>query len=166
MEFAVGIVALSKKRGSSLLHGLSRWHNILEAFTKRVGSVHMTDDDLERLRERLAPQENLLVHSGTGNAPSVWYKAISWTLKVRNPYDFLAVNFALVLKPSTVPLETCPLARNQFTIRGWWFLNIRATFFIGSSRERKTRVIQRFRNFSAQAGLTYSQKDWKSSLRI
>ena len=46
------------------------------------------------------------------------------------------VSFALVLKPSTMPLENCPLARNQFSKRGRCRLSIFATFFIGSIFER------------------------------
>ena len=55
---------------------------------------------------------------------------------VRKPKDFLDVSFALVLKPSTTPLESCPLARNQFSNRVRWLRNIRATSFIGSIFDR------------------------------
>ena len=36
-------------------------------------------------------------------------------LIVLKPKDFLEVSFALVLNPSTTPLESCPLARNQLS---------------------------------------------------
>ena len=37
---------------------------------------------------------------------------------VRNPDAFLVVSFALPLKPSTVPAEMPPKARNQLRISG------------------------------------------------
>jgi hypothetical protein len=44
----------------------------------------------------------------------------------------------LLLKPSTIPAEISPRAQNQFKISGRWRRSIRATFFIGSMRERMT----------------------------
>jgi hypothetical protein len=40
-----------------------------------------------------------------------------------------------------------------------------ATFFIGSSRDRITRVVHLSRRFPAHAGLLYSQSRWNSSRR-
>src|SRR6516165_3273193 len=44
------------------------------------------------------------------------------------------------------------LARNQFSSSGRCLRNMRATFFIGSMRERRARVHQRSKNFPAQEG--------------
>ncbi len=52
-----------------------------------------------------APRQNLWVDSGSGRAPSIGYEAVSAPWYVRKPKDFLEVGFALVLKPSTTPLE-------------------------------------------------------------
>ena len=69
---------------------------------------------------------------------------------VLNPYAFLVVSFALLLKPSTIPLENCPLARNQFNSNGRCFRNLRATFFMGSILERIVFVHHLSRNCPAQ----------------
>ena len=58
---------------------------------------------------------NLWVNSASGIAPSAGYSPISAPCKVRNPNDFLEAGFALVLKLSTTPLESCPLTRNQLS---------------------------------------------------
>ena len=64
---------------------------------------------------------------------------------MRNPYAVLVVTRALLLNPSTTAAERVPLARNQFSSRGRWARSIRATFCIGSIRERRTLVHQRSR---------------------
>ncbi len=46
------------------------------------------------------------------------------------------VRFTLLFKPSAVPAEMAPCARNQFRINSRWLRNERATCFIGSSFER------------------------------
>ena len=76
----------------------------------------------------------------------------------RKPYDFLMVSFALLLNPSTIPLETDPLARNQLSNSSRCERKLRATFFSGGSRERMTREHHSSRNRPAQAGDWYSQK--------
>ena len=50
------------------------------------------------------------------------------------------VNLALLLNPSTAPVEIMPLARNQFSKRGRWVRKDLAVFFIGSIFERIVRV--------------------------
>ena len=75
------------------------------------------------------------------------------------------VTFALLFKPSTIPLEKAFFALNQFRISSLCARIVLATFFMGSICERITRVHQRSRNFSAQAGETYSQKPLKSSFQ-
>src|SRR3954467_5867872 len=111
----------------------------------------------------LAPQQNLWVCLGSGSRPRLCNRANLATLAVRKPYDFLVTNFTLLFSPSTAPDDTSPLARNQFRISGRWLRIVRATFFIGSSRDRITRRVHSSRNLPAHDGRLYSQNRWKSS---
>ncbi len=65
--------------------------------------------------ENLAPQQNLWVDSGSDRAPSTGCKAVPAPWYVRKPKDFPEVGFALMLKPSTTPLENGPFARNRLS---------------------------------------------------
>ena len=65
---------------------------------------------------------------------------------------FLRVSFTRLLRPSTTPPEIRFLARNQFSNRGRCLCSMRATFFIGSMRERKAPLHQRPKNFPVQGG--------------
>ena len=70
----------------------------------------------------LPRQKNLWVNFGSGKFPSVWYKATSKLRKVRNPYPFPVVTFALLFKPSTcIPsfsfLMVCSAELHQFKRR-------------------------------------------------
>src|ERR1700721_1649377 len=58
-----------------------------------------------------ASSEESVGDARLGNLPSAWYSAISVTWKVRKPQDFRMVSLALLLRPSTTPLESCFLAR-------------------------------------------------------
>ena len=64
------------------------------------------------------PQQNLWVCFGSGRRPRLCIRANFATLAVLNPYDFLVTNFTSLLRPSTAPDETSPLARNQLSIKG------------------------------------------------
>ena len=68
--------------------------------------------------KNLPPQQNLWVRFGSGSRPRLCNRANFATFAVRKPYDFLVTNFTLLLRPSTAPDETSPLARNQFRISG------------------------------------------------
>ena len=68
------------------------------------------------------------------------------------------------MKPSTIPLESCLLARNQFKSSSRCERTMRAIWFIGSSRERIVRVHHRSRNRPAHYGERYTHSAWKSSL--
>src|ERR1019366_3295299 len=54
--------------------------------------------------------------------------------------DRLVTTRILLLRPSTAPAETSPLARNQFSKSSSWVRSMRATFFIGSKRLRMARL--------------------------
>jgi len=71
---------------------------------------------------------------------------------------------SLLFRPSTMPAEIIPRASNQLRMSSRWLRTVRAIFFMGSMRDRITFVHQRFRNFPAHAGETYSQSSWNSSL--
>ena len=64
----------------------------------------------------------------------------------------------MLLKPSTIPAEISLRARNQFKISGRWRRSIRATFFIGSMRERMTWTHHSSRKAPAQSSERYCQK--------
>lgn len=83
--------------------------------------------------------------------------------KVRKPYAFLMVSFALLLQPSTIPLDIA-LAANQLRSRDRCVRIVQATFFIGSICDRMTAVHQLSRNLPAQVAEVYCQKLWKLSL--
>jgi hypothetical protein len=63
-------------------------------------------------------QQNLWVRFGSGSRPRLCNRASFATTAVRTPYDFLVTSFTVLLRPSTAPAETVPLARNQFRING------------------------------------------------
>src|SRR5512147_1756364 len=111
----------------------------------------------------LPPQQNLWVCFGSGRSPRLCNRASFATSAVRKPYDFLVTSFTLVFRPSTAPDEIDPLARNQFRINGRCARMLRATFFIGSSRDRITRPAYSSRNLPAHTALLYSQSRWNSS---
>ena len=84
--------------------------------------------------------------------------------RVRNPYDFLVTNFTLLLRPSTAPEETSPRGPEPVQDQAADDSRIvRATFFIGSSRDRITRRVHSSRNLPAHDALLYSQNRWNSS---
>ena len=74
------------------------------------------------------------------------------------------VSLALLFKPSTTPLDICPLALNQLRIKGRCERSMYAIFFIGLIRERNASVHQRSKNLPAHPAERYSQNCWKSSL--
>ena len=59
-------------------------------------------------------QQNWWASLCSGSRPSSWYSTVSYTSSVLKPYDFLSASFAFVFIPSTLPLESSPLAANQF----------------------------------------------------
>ena len=69
---------------------------------------------------------------------------------MRKPYDFLVISFNLLLKPSTIPAEIVPPARNQLRMSSRFSRKVRATFFIGSILLRIVRVHHSSKNFPAQ----------------
>src|SRR6185312_12823464 len=123
----------------------------------------VTETDPVIRYKKLPPQQNLWVRFGSGRWPRLCNRASFATLAVRKPYDFLVTSFTLLLSPSTAPAETVPLARNQFRISGRWARMLRATFFIGSRRDRITRPVHSSRNLPAHAAPLYSQSRWNSS---
>ncbi len=60
------------------------------------------------------------------------------------------VSLALLFNPSTAPVEICPWAVHQFNNKARWVRSERATYFIGSMRDRITRVHHRSKNRPAQ----------------
>lgn len=59
------------------------------------------------------------------------------------------VSFALLLNPSTTPLESSPFALNQFIRRGRCLRKVLAIFFIGSILDLIVLVHQESRNLPA-----------------
>ena len=71
-------------------------------------------------------------------------------MRVQNPKDFLEVTFALVLKSSTTPLESWPLASSQLSNSVLYLRSIRASRFIALIFERMLFVHQESGNRPAQ----------------
>ena len=84
---------------------------------------------------------------------------VSYSLK---PYAFLMVNFALLLKPSTTPVDS-PCDSNQFSGIGSCLSSVAAIFCIGSICDWFARMHQSRKNFDAQVGEVYVQNRLKSS---
>jgi serine/threonine protein kinase len=110
---------LSKHLGESGLMGASEvvrlGLDVADAI-ESLWSLNRVHRDIKP--QNMAPQQKLWVRLGSGRRPRLCIKANFATFAVRKPYDFLVTSFTLLLRPSTAPDETSPLARNQFRING------------------------------------------------
>src|SRR6202041_1853718 len=79
------------------------------------------------------------------------------------PKDRLVITRIFLLSPSTAPLESSPLARNQLSRSSSWLPNMRASFCIGSKETRRARSHQASRKPAAQRVDLYVQKCRKAS---
>src|SRR5258707_966917 len=91
-------------------------------------------DPMQKVARMLRTHEELLLN---------WFRAkgelSNGAVEGLNNKIRLVITRILLLRPSTAPFESSPLARNQLSSSSSWVRNMRATFCIGSKRLRMAR---------------------------